>query len=205
MTDLFMNSIELPGMPAPMQWTHPPVAWAVTDDALTAEAGRLTDLFSSPAGDPPVNNSPRLLVDVAGDFLLSVRVTVDFRAMFDAGVLIVYAGADRWAKLCFEYSPLDEPTVVSVVTRGLSDDCNSVVMPSNQVYLRVARMGEAFGFHYSADGATWHMVRFFPLGSVTDRIGVGFSVQSPTGEGCTAQFDQIHFVRRTLDDMRSGR
>lgn len=199
-----MTQILIPGLPGPMQWTHPPVEWGVADGALSASAGPLTDLFTSPGGDAPVKNSPRLLCAVAGDFLLSARVTVDFRAKFDAGVLILYAGADQWAKLCFEYSPLDEPTVVSVVTRGLSDDCNSVVMPSNMVYLRVARMGDAFGFHYSVDGAYWHMVRFFSLGKVGDAIGAGFSVQSPTGEGCAVVFDQVRFQPSTLADMRSG-
>ncbi|MBP7961374.1 MAG: DUF1349 domain-containing protein [Caldilineaceae bacterium] len=195
----------LPGMPGKMQWTHPPVEWQTEDGALTATAGPLTDLFTSPGGDAPVNNSPRLLAQVAGDFLFSARVIVDFRAKFDAGVLILYAGPDVWAKLCFEFSPLDEPTVVSVVTRGLSDDCNSVVMPSNQVYLRVARMGDAFGFHYSVDGVIWHMVRYFSLGELGEAgIGVGVSVQSPTGEGCTAVFDHLAFSRHTLGDMRSG-
>lgn len=196
----------IPSIPGKMQWTHPPVDWQTEDGALSATTGPVTDLFTSPGGDAPVNNSPRLLAQVAGDFMLSARVIVDFRAKFDAGVLILYAGPGQWAKLCFEFSPLDEPTVVSVVTRGLSDDCNSVVMPSKQVYLRVARMGDAFGFHYSADGAYWHMVRFFSLGEVGkgEEIGVGFSVQSPTGEGCTAVFDRIEFAQRTLTDMRSG-
>ena len=199
-----MTKILIPGVPGDMQWTHAPVEWRMSDGVLTASAGARTDLFTSPGGDAPVNNSPRLLCDVAGDFLLRARVTVEFRAMFDAGVLVLYAGSDRWAKLCFEFSPLDEPTVVSVVTRGLSDDCNSVVMPGNTVHLRVARMGDAFGFHYSVDGDYWHMVRFFSMGDVGEAIGVGFSVQSPTGAGCTAAFDQIEFVRATLTDMRSG-
>ena len=201
-----MKPILLPTLPGPLTWTHPPVEWQFDAGALTATAGRLTDLFTSPGGDAPVNNSPRLLGHVAGDFTLSARVTVEFRAKFDAGVLILYAGPDRWAKLCFEVSPLDEPTVVSVVTQGLSDDCNSVVMPTNTVFLRIARMGDAFGFHYSVDGAYWHMVRFFSLGQIgeEEKIGVGFSFQSPTGEGCTATFDRIQFARLTLSDMRSG-
>ncbi len=200
-----MTKITLPGLPGELLWTHPPLAWQMAEGALSATTGPVTDLFTPPGGDAPINNSPRLLAQVAGDFLLSARVTVEFRAKFDAGVLILYAGPDLWAKLCFEFSPLDEPTVVSVVTRGLSDDCNSVVMPSNQVFLRVARMGNTFGFHYSVDGAYWHMVRFFSLGEIGEAgIGVGISVQSPVGEGCSAVFDRMAFVRDTLADMRSG-
>ena len=58
-----------------------------------------------------------------------------------------------WAKLCFEYSPQREPMVVSVVTRGLSDDCNSFVVDGATVWLRIARVGSAFAFHASTDGA----------------------------------------------------
>jgi hypothetical protein len=62
------------------------------------------------------------------DFSLRVRVTVDFGATYDAGVLCVYAQDQTWANLCFEYSPQNQPMIVSVVTRGASDDCNSVVV-----------------------------------------------------------------------------
>ena len=202
-----MTTLTLPILPSPLTWTHPPTDWRMADDgALAIQTGPVTDLFTSPMGDPAVDNSPRLLFDVAGDFTLSARVTVDFRAKFDAGVLLLYAGPAYWAKLCFEYSPLDEPTVVSVVTRGLSDDCNSVVVGSNRVYLRVARLGQAFAFHYSVDGKMWHMVRVFSLGDFgeTEGIGAGLSVQSPTGEGCTATFDRMEFSRHTLGDIRSG-
>ena len=39
------------------------------------------------------------------DFRLSARVTVDFRATFDAGVLLLWLDEAHWAKLCFEYTP----------------------------------------------------------------------------------------------------
>ena len=90
-----------------------------TSLSLTAGAG--TDLFVDPQGGPPVLNAPRVLARPAGDFQLSARVTVDFAATFDAGVLVLYEHGGAWAKLCFERSPLGEPMVVSVVTRGVSD------------------------------------------------------------------------------------
>ena len=90
---------------------------------------------------------------------------------------------ERWAKLCFEYAPTDRPMVVSVVTRGKSDDCNSVYIDDNSVYLRLYREGDRLAFHYSEDGEYWHMVRHFTIGDLQD-VRIGFSVQAPTGEGC---------------------
>jgi regulation of enolase protein 1 (concanavalin A-like superfamily) len=118
-------------------------------------------------------------------------------------VLALWADEDNWAKLCLEYSPRGEPMVVSVVTRGLSDDCNSAVVDGSVTWLRMSRIGQAYAFHSSADGQEWHLVRHFALAS-GESPEVGFQAQSPTGDGCTARFDQIRFEARTLADIRSG-
>jgi regulation of enolase protein 1 (concanavalin A-like superfamily) len=94
--------------------------------------------------------------------------------------------------------------IVSVVTRGRSDDCNSKIIDGNEVYLRVARLGQAFAFHYSEDGRTWHLVRHFTLGPV-DELQVGFSSQSPTGPGCRSTFSEISYEPRLLKGIRSGK
>ncbi len=160
-------------------------------------------MFIDPQGTATTLNAPRLVGDLAGDFLLSARVTVDFAATYDAGVLLLYAGDRTWAKLCFEFSPQRQPMVVSVVTRGLSDDSNSFVVDGNQVWLRVARLGQAFAFHAATDGASWQFVRHFSL-DVAGPIAAGFVTQSPTGAGCSATFDQIRFAAQRLGDLRNG-
>jgi regulation of enolase protein 1 (concanavalin A-like superfamily) len=148
-------------------------------------------------------NAPALLGEPSGDFLLSARVRVDFAATFDAGVLLVRRDERHWAKLCFEYSPQGEPTVVTVVTRGVSDDCNSFAVEGHDVWLRVARMGDCFAFHASTDGVFWRMVRYFTLEDGAS-AAVGFEAQSPTGEGCRASFEEIRFETRRLGELRSG-
>ena len=122
-------------------------------------------------------------------------MTVDFAARFDAGALLLYVDDGSWAKLCFEYAPLKVPTVVSVVTRGLSDDCNSYPVEGNSTWLRIARRGGAFAFHSSTDGESWQLVRHFALAPAAE-IAVGFLAQSPEGEGCTATFDSIRHRQR---------
>ena len=89
------------------------------------------------------------------------------------------------------------------MTRGVSDDCNSFATESNDVRLRIARLGAAFAFHASTDGTRWELVRHFALDADRE-LQVGFLVQSPRGRGCAARFDDITFVPCRLEDIRSG-
>jgi uncharacterized protein len=172
------------------------------NDPLTLEAGPRTDLFRDPQGADPQLGATRELVDTpAGDWTLSARVQADLRSTFDAGALILWADEHTWAKLAFERSPQGQGMIVSVVTRGLSDDCNSTVVDGDAVWLRIARVGEAFAFHASADGERWDFVRHFALDGDPQP---GFLAQSPTGEGLVATFSDIRLERIRLRDLRSG-
>jgi regulation of enolase protein 1 (concanavalin A-like superfamily) len=98
-------------------------------DERVLQFSLLTDLFTDPATGIPQDNAPvALFTPPDASFLLSAKVAVDFAADFDAGSLQVRVSDDHWGKLCFEYSPQREPMVVSVVTRGASDDCNHVIV-----------------------------------------------------------------------------
>jgi regulation of enolase protein 1 (concanavalin A-like superfamily) len=172
------------------------------NDSLTLEAGPRTDLFRDPQGAEPQLGATRRLVDTpASDWTLSARVQADLRATFDAGALILWADERSWAKLAFERSPQGDGMVVSVVTRGLSDDCNSTVVEGDAVWLRIARVGQAFAFHASADGERWDFVRHFALEGDPQ---AGFLAQSPTGEGLVATFSGIRVQPARLRDLRSG-
>jgi regulation of enolase protein 1 (concanavalin A-like superfamily) len=189
-------------LPFELRWDLEPVAWRGDEDGLTIEAGSQTDLFRDPQGAEPQLGAPRLIGDPpAGDWRLSARVTAHLRSTFDAGALILWAGEREWAKLAFERAPQGPGMVVSVVTRGLSDDCNSTTVEGDHVWLRIARVGAAFAFHASGDGERWEFVRHFGLGG---EPAVGFLAQSPTGEGCAATFTDIRFGTARLRDLRSG-
>jgi hypothetical protein len=196
--------LTIAAVPMPLRWLRRPLRWRSDDgSSLTIVAGGRTDLFVDPGGASQARNAPCLVGPPGGDFQLSARVTVELAATYDAGVLLLHAHDQAWAKLCLERSPQGRPTIVSVVTRGVSDDCNSMVVDGPRVWLRVARMGAAFAFHASTDGAFWQLVRYFAL-EEAERAAVGFLAQSPTGEGCSATFDQIRYTPERLDDLRGG-
>jgi regulation of enolase protein 1 (concanavalin A-like superfamily) len=206
-----VDQIILPSVPFPLV-PSPVNAWRFDrlTATLTATAAPHTDLFVDPGQKGMLNaesllNAATLLgAPPEADFQLSSRVTVDFSATYDAGVLLLWVDERRWAKLCFEFSPAAESMVVSVVTRVVSDDANAFAVPGRSVWLRVSRVGSAYAYHASEDGKTWRMIRFFSLADGPVRDQVGFEVQSPTGDGCTARFEEIRFVPERLIDLRDG-
>jgi regulation of enolase protein 1 (concanavalin A-like superfamily) len=200
-----MNPVSLKSIPGNITWKNEPVfARATTGNSLDITAGPESDWFHNPGGSAVTNNAPVALFTPSGEnFILSAKVTVAFKYTFDAGVLFTYVKDDTWAKLCFEYSPQNEAMVVSVVTRGRSDDCNSTVIGSNSVYLRIYRQVNAIAFHYSTDGQSWHFVRYFTIGDLSD-MKVGFAAQSPVGRECSVHFSDIDFRYANITDLRDG-
>ncbi|HEY7022930.1 MAG TPA: DUF1349 domain-containing protein [Ktedonobacterales bacterium] len=200
-----MTTFHLSAIPAELSWRHSPIMWNVdADDQLTIQAGAVTDWFSDPAGSQRKDDAPSALFASADpEFTLSARVRVAFASTFDAGALLAYMRDDVWAKLCFEYSPQGQPMIVSVVTRDVSDDCNSSPLVEDSVFLRITRRKAILAFHYSLDGDVWQLVRYFTLGNAP-RMSLGFSAQSPTGSGCVAVFSHIHYRPTAVSDLRSG-
>jgi regulation of enolase protein 1 (concanavalin A-like superfamily) len=199
-----MSSFTLPTMPAELEWQNMPLDWKAEPTRLSITAGESTDWFIDPNGGFTKGNAPNALFTPPDEnFLLSARVMVDFGATYDAGVLRIHESDTVWAKACFEYSPQGKPMVVSVVTRGSSDDCNSTVIDGDSVYLRISRNGQTFAIHYSTDGGFWHMVRYFSLGKV-ENLKIGFSSQSPTGQQCTVVFTEMMYTPGVLNDIRNG-
>jgi len=189
----------LAGIPQPMTWQNPPQHWKIDDRrTLSITAGRKSDWFVSPMGDSHVDSSPRLLFKPADDFVLSAKVTVGFQSQWDAGVLVLYENDSLWAKLCFENTIEKHSAIVSVVTKDVSDDNNSIEMSGPSVYLKIAKAGPAIFFYASQDGRTWRIIRSFSLGK-TPNLRVGFSSQAPVGDGCTTVFSEIQYLPKKVD------
>src|SRR5436305_4192045 len=187
----------------PLAWLRPPATWSLEGGELSIGAGPNTDWFADPAGGVPVLNAPALVGRPPDeDFTLVARVRIAAASTFDAGVLFVYHDDKTWAKNCLELSPQRQSMIVSVVTRDVSDDCNSQTVEDGEAWLRLARVDRAFAFHASRDGRRWELVRFFALPGCD--VTVGFVAQSPTGEGCTASFTDLAYTDRRLADLRDG-
>lgn len=217
-----VTALKLPSLPFPLEPSGSPAPGCrILHGAMILSAAAGTDMFVDPAGpdlehgpEHGPEHSPEHVPDAgrfvglppAGDFTLAAQVTLEFRSMYDAGVLLLHARDRHWAKLCFEYSPQHRPTAVTVVTRGISDDCNSFEVDGDTLWLRITRSGAAWAFHASTDGSWWRLLRYFALGGdPAELVRIGFLAQSPTGDGCTAKFDHISFTPGAPKNLRDGR
>jgi hypothetical protein len=193
----------LPGFPSSFHWRNQPAGWNVKDGTLTIQSAAKTDWYAAPTGDLPVAATPLLLFPATGNFWFGARVTVGFHSTFDAGALVVYADEQNWVKFAFESQDGKTGSIVSVVTRGLSDDNTGARIEGNSVYLEVSRIGQAIFLFYSADLKQWNVTRAFHLASEKP-LQFGFSSQSPTGAGTTASFSEIRYKPETLKPWTAG-
>jgi regulation of enolase protein 1 (concanavalin A-like superfamily) len=176
----------------------------ITGDRITLSAGPETDWFHDPDGTGRLTSAPVLRFTATEDCQVSAQVTVEFGSTFDAGVMFVHQRDDDYAKLCFERSPQGDNTMVSVVTRGVSDDANGPIVTGNTVWVRVSKYRDVIAFHWSSNAHTWHLLRYFQLRAPDLTTSIGFSTQSPTGPGCTATFSEIRYTPGTPNDIRGG-
>ncbi|WP_030157806.1 DUF1349 domain-containing protein [Glycomyces sp. NRRL B-16210] len=200
-------TVNLSSLPFALDWdggVEPPV-WSAAENGLEATAAPRTDWYAY-AGLPahaPSDAVKLLGTPPDGDWRFSARFKVGFKSTYDAGALLLVIDDDHWAKFAFEYSPEGTGMIVSVVTRGVSDDANGWTVEGEHVWLRASRIGPAFALHASDDGERWEFVRCFGFG-VEGPVRAGLSVQSPIGEGCEAVIDEVAFTTETLRDLRDG-
>ena len=190
----------LENIPYPIEVYNNPVDYSISKTELTISAKAKTNLFNNPAGTSKVNNAAMALFEPKGDFTLTAKVTGELKAVYDVAALLVYQDENLWAKFCYENSVKKQPTIVSVVTRDYSDDCNSV-LAGEYAYMSVVRKGNEFSFFYSADNKNWNMIRNFNL-NITGQIKLGFAAHGSRGDGFTAIFSEIRYKDEALSDMR---
>ena len=184
---------------------------------MTVENGRIcvdapaeSDFFCnngavSEEGITPASlcNAPFLYREVAGDFVLRVKVSHAFRDTYDSASVMVMQDLETWAKACFELTDFGTHAVVSVVTKKESDDANGCNIDGDAVWLQITRVGQAFAFHYSLDGDRFYMMRFFslPAGPV---IKVGLLAQAPQGAGGPRYYEHLSIEQKTVKNIRMG-
>ena len=195
------STISISTLPAALTWQNSPQSWNLShDNVLTIVSKAKSDWFVDPFDGTVANSAPILSFTPPSDYILSTRVSVSFKTKWDAGAFMLMGDDHHWAKLSYEFSPEGKPTLVSVVTRGLSDDCNSVSLVSDSVYLRIARSAKTYVFYFSEGGKQWHILRTFSLDTDLP-IRVGFESQSPAGSGATAKFDSITYDAHTTGNI----
>jgi regulation of enolase protein 1 (concanavalin A-like superfamily) len=198
------EQITLKAVPQFLSWINQQKDYRIlSDDSVSITASKETDLFNDAKSGSVAGNAPMLAFTPDDAFVLTAKVTPDFKRVYDGGFLVVYADQTHWAKLLLEKSHYGPISVGSSVTDVYSDDSVNADIPGKEVYLRVTKSKEVFTFYYSLDGVKWNYIRYFRFPS-KGQIKVGFASQSPSGDECTTVFSKISYVPKASGDFWTG-
>jgi regulation of enolase protein 1 (concanavalin A-like superfamily) len=197
------DSLTIGSIPHKLFWENKPVGFKIHNNALTLTAGEKTDMFRDPNVAYNTDNAPKLLFKADDDFVFSASVEHAFTSKWDGGAIVIKSDSLNWIKFCFEKDYTGARRVVSVVTKNISDDCNSVEIKANKVFYKVAKADNVITLYYSTNGTKWFLIRHLQFDAKPGFL-VGFLAQSPTGANCTVQFADIKYVQRKIKDPYTG-
>ncbi|MFI5153991.1 MAG: DUF1349 domain-containing protein [Chitinophagales bacterium] len=197
------DSISIAGIPHKLFWQNAPLNFSNKNNLLSITAGPKTDMFRDPNLAYNTDNTPKLLFVADDNFILSAGIEHSFSSKWDGGAIVLIQDSLNWIKFCFEKDYTGARRVVSVVTRNISDDCNSVEMQKNKVYYKIAKADNVITLYYSADNKSWYLVRHLQF-DTTKPLKAGFLAQSPTGDKCEVKFSEIGYQAIKIKDPYVG-
>ncbi len=197
------GNLSLSAIPHKLYWENKPEKVTVANNELAIVAGAKTDMFRDPNVTYNTDNAPKLLFKADADFVLTASIEHVFKNKWDGGAIVIKSDSLNWIKFCFEKDYTGAKRVVSVVTKNISDDCNSVKIKGNKVFYKVAKADNVITLYYSTNGRKWFLVRHLQFDA---RAGfeVGFLAQSPTGTECSVKFSNITYQAKKIKDPYVG-
>lgn len=197
------DNLAITTIPKKLFWENKPEKFSLKADVLTIIAGEKTDMFRDPNVTYNTDNAPKLLFKPDDNFVLSTCIEHSFANKWDGGAIVLKSDSLNWIKFCFEKDYTGAKRVVSVVTKNISDDCNSVEIRANKVYYKIAKADNVITLYYSTNGAKWFLVRHLQFDVKSD-FEVGFLSQSPTGTKCEVKFSEIKYQAIKIKDPYLG-
>jgi regulation of enolase protein 1 (concanavalin A-like superfamily) len=186
------------------QWMFEPSTYQLDGGQLRIVAEKETDFFNNPEDGSITASAPLLYREVSGDFVAKAWVRPDFSSMWNAVALMVHVDSTHWIKFAFENSDATGKSIVSVVTRGVSDDANGVVLEDQEaIWLKLIRKDDIYAMHWSLDDETYHMTRLTTL-PPTDTVKIGIEAQCPVGPSATHEIRYFGLEQKTMEDLRKG-
>ena len=197
------QSLKFSKIPHTLSWRNKPISYKLNPESIFIEAGEKTDMFRDPNVTYNTDNAPRLSFTADPNFVLTAEIHHDFISKWDGGAIVLEADKMNWIKFCFEKDYTGMHRVVSVVTKDISDDCNSVAITGNQVFYKIAKADNVITLYYSANGKKWFLIRHLQF-NTTKPIKLGFMAQSPTGKDCKVTFSNITYSIKKIKDPYTG-
>lgn len=197
------DSLKIDGIPKWLSWENKPKNFLINKASITIYSGPKTDMFRDPNVTYNTDNAPKLMFEGDSNFVISAAIEHSFINKWDGGAIVLKTDSLNWVKCCFEKDYTGAKRIVTVVTKGISDDCNSVEIKSNKVYFKIAKVDNVITVYYSLTGIKWFLVRHFTFKS-NENLKVGFLAQSPTGKDCKVKFSEIKYSMKKIKDPYIG-
>ena len=197
------DSVRIAAIPRGLFWENSPLSFSINKNQIIIVAGEKTDMFRDPNVTYNTDNAPKLLFEGDENFVLTASIEHAFASKWDGGAIIIREDSLHWIKFCFEKDYTGSKRVVSVVTKDISDACNSEKMISDKVFYKVAKAGNVITLYSSANGKNWLLVRHLQF-DANKGFKLGFLAQSPTGSRCEVKFSDIHYKVEKIKDPYAG-
>lgn len=176
-----------------MQWNNEPPAWQLVTNGLYLTTGARTDFWRKTHYGFIRDNGHFYYAMVTGDFTVEVKITGQYRVLYDQAGIMVRENESVWLKCGIEFVEGIQ-NVSAVVTRDFSDwSVVPLLQPPVSIWLRVQRRAEAIDIQYSLDGKQYQMLRLAHL-TQSDTVQVGLMAASPQGEGCEIKFEDFRIT-----------
>ena len=186
------------------KWLNEPKSFEIENGTLKVVAEKETDFFNDPENNKKTSTAPVLFKEINGDFVAKALVRPDFSSMWNAVALMVYIDNDNWIKFAFENSDATGRSIVSVVTKKVSDDANGVILnEQDQIWLKLVRKGNIYSMFWSKNGKDFKMTRLCTMPKI-DTVKIGLEVQSPVGKSVAHKIDHFEIERTTVKNLRKG-
>jgi len=197
------DSLKIAGIDKWLKWENKPNKYQFNKSSITIYSGEKTDMFRDPNVTYNTDNAPKLLFKADTNFIFSAAIEHAFKSKWDGGALVIKSDSLNWIKTCFEKDYTGARRIVTVVTKGISDDCNSVELHSNKVYFKIAKADNVITIYYSENGLKWFLIRHFTFDAIGD-LKIGFLAQSPTSKDCKVTFSNINYKKKKIKDPYLG-
>ncbi|MEM8927600.1 MAG: DUF1349 domain-containing protein [Bacteroidota bacterium] len=185
-------------------WMNPPKSFDISNGILTVEAPKGSDFFNNPEDGNKTGTAPFLFTEIKGDFVVKARVQPDFSGQWNAVALMVHIDENYWIKFAFENSDATGPSIVTVVTKDLSDDANGVVLVNRgTIWLKLIRKRDNYAMLWSEDDSDYKMARLTSLPKSTS-VKIGLEAQCPVGLNAKHLISFFGIEQKTVKAMRKG-
>lgn len=173
-----------------MQWYNEPSTWQVQGDKITITSESKTDFWRQTHYGFIRDNGHFFYQQVQGDFIVDVKVSGEYRDLYDQAGIMVRLDQFNWIKCGIEFVE-GVQQVSAVVTRNYSD-WSVVPLPQNpaSLWLRVTRRDTAIVMQYSLDEKQYTMHTMAYLTPV-ESVSVGVMCASPEGNGFSVTFEKF--------------